>query len=65
MDGTLDEKIYVAENPHVCLRLFRGAPGQPVTLEAVCYWSDEDVGYASTLASRLGGVQVVREPAAD
>jgi hypothetical protein len=63
--GSLDEKVYVAENPHVCLRLFRGAPGQPVALEAVCYWRDGDVGYASGLAARLGGVPVIREPAAD
>jgi hypothetical protein len=63
--GSLDEKVYVAENPRVCLRLFRGAPGQPVVLEAVCYWRDDDVGYAGGLAARLGGVPVVREPAAD
>jgi hypothetical protein len=65
MDGSVDEKVYIADNPRVCLRLFRGAPGQPVTLEAVSYWSDDDVGYATRLASRLGGVRVVREPAAD
>lgn len=65
MDGSLDEKVSVADNPNVCLRLFRGAPGYPVTLEAVCYWSDDDLGYANALAARLGGVRVQREPAAD